>query len=273
MQLFATDRGVVRRTGDSWELVAASVHLSELIAQGRLGEVVDAPAGERVRADELVLDAPVRPTRLFQVGLNYHSHLAEIGQPVPARLIYGVTGVTDQISPPGSSVAMPTEDPDAVDHECEIAVVIARPCRSVDVGEAWDVVAGVTAANDVSARGLQRAGLARGELSAGKMLPGFKPLGPGLITADEARAAPIPVRLEVNGEVRQQSDTQDMVHSIPELVALISAEHDLVAGDVVMTGSPAGVGAFTGRFLRPGDVTEVFVGDLPALRTTFHLAG
>jgi 2-keto-4-pentenoate hydratase/2-oxohepta-3-ene-1,7-dioic acid hydratase in catechol pathway len=166
-------------------------------------------------------------------------------------------------------IHFPADDPDQVDHECELAVVIGAHAHHVDAAHAWSVIAGVTACNDVSARGLQRAGFATGDFGAGKMLPGFKPLGPGIITADEACRGPIEIRLTVNGDQRQEADSSQMVFTIERLIEIISAEHELFPGDVLMTGSPSGVGFFTGKYLSDGDIVDVFVGSMPPLRNSF----
>lgn len=273
MQLFSSDRGILRRAGSTFEILAAEDDLHDLVVGGRLPSLRAAAVTGTVALDEVQLAPPVRPTRLFQVGLNYRSHLEEIGRPAPEAPLFAVTDVDDQVGAPGSAITLPAADPDQVDYESEIAVVIGATASGVAAADAWDVVAGVTACNDVSARGLQREGLAKGDLAAGKMLPGFKPLGPGLLTTDEVAGAVLSLRLVLSGEVRQDSDSADMVFSIPELIEVISAQHELHAGDVVMTGSPAGVGAFTGRFVRPGDVTEVHLADLPPLRNTYRSAG
>ncbi|MGL4745857.1 MAG: fumarylacetoacetate hydrolase family protein, partial [Dermatophilaceae bacterium] len=93
---------------------------------------------------------------------------------------------------------------------------------------------------------------------------------PGLLTTDDAREMPLRIRLTVNGEARQESTTDDMVFSIPRLVSLVSADHELHPGDLLLTGSPAGVGFTTGRYLRDGDVVDVTVGPLPPLSNTFR---
>jgi 2-keto-4-pentenoate hydratase/2-oxohepta-3-ene-1,7-dioic acid hydratase in catechol pathway len=269
MQLFDSDRGVLRRSGDAYEVLDGLDDLHALVVEGRLEAARTAASTGKVALDEVALRAPVRPARLFQVGLNYASHLAEIGRDAPESPMYALTEVTDQVSGPGATITFPADDQDQVDYESEIAVVVGAAAHQVPAADAWSVVAGVCACNDVSARGLQRAGFATGDLAAGKMLTGFKPLGPGLLTTDEVVDQPIGLSLTLNGEVRQQASSAEMVFSIPTLIEVISAEHELVPGDVIMTGSPAGVGIFTGRFLQPGDVVEVTCGDLPPLRNRF----
>lgn len=270
MQLFQTTRGVARRRGPVLELLGGLDDLPALLATGSLGSVAEAGVVDEIALPDAVLLAPVRPGRLFQVGLNYASHLAEVGLTAPDRPIFAVADAADSVSGPDAVVLLPPDHPDHVDHECEVAVVIGAPAAGVTAASAWSVIAGVTAADDVTARDVQRDGLAAGDRVAGKMLPGFTPLGPGLLTADEAAAGPLLMRLTVNGETRQETDTAEMVFGIPELVAAVSAERPLVPGDVILTGSPAGAGFTTGRYLRPGDVVEITLGPLPPLRTTFE---
>jgi 2-keto-4-pentenoate hydratase/2-oxohepta-3-ene-1,7-dioic acid hydratase in catechol pathway len=271
VQLFTTDRGVARRLGDLLQVLDVDlVGVHEAILSGRLEDLTTAPVKELLQLTDARLQLPVRPRRLVQVGLNYKSHLDEIGASRPDKPMFRVSEPGDALCGPDSTVRFPPEAPAQVDHECEIAVVIGAPAAAVAAGDAWNVVAGITACNDVSARDLQRAGFATSDYTAGKLLPGFKPLGPGLLTANEVRDRTIEISLTVNGELRQKADTSELVCPIPELIEIISAEQSLEPGDVVITGSPSGVGFFTGKFLKPGDVVDVTVANLPPLRTTFE---
>lgn len=271
MQLFSTTQGVARLDSGALLLLDTPyTDLHEAIVACDVASLRDAPVLSEVPYDGASLLPPVRPSRLGQVGLNYRSHLEEIGMAEPDAMMFAFSPMGDTLNGPDSVVRLPAEAPDHVDHECEIALVVGAACSDVSETDAWDVIAGVTACNDVSARDVQRDGLARGERTAGKMLTGFKPLGPGLVTADEARRGPIGLRLTVNGVERQRGDTEDMVFPIPEIIATLSADQPLEPGDVIITGSPSGVGVFEGRFLRPGDVVEIFVGGLPPLRNTFE---
>jgi 2-keto-4-pentenoate hydratase/2-oxohepta-3-ene-1,7-dioic acid hydratase in catechol pathway len=152
-----------------------------------------------------------------------------------------------------------------VDYEGEVAIVIGREARDIDPALAWTFIAGVTAANDVSARDVQMAGLANGDYTTAKTFPSFKPLGPGLIIGDEARGT-LSITTTVNGELRQHADTDDLIFAVPEIVATVSKTVALRPGDVILTGSPGGVGFMKAQFLSPGDVVEVTVGSLPPLR-------
>lgn len=270
MQLFDIDGAVARRAGSMLEVIAGFDSVHDVIVTQSLPEVARAPVVDRVALAETRLSAPVRPARLFQVGLNYDSHVAELGVPPPDRPVFAVTATGAALADPGAAITIPSSNPREIDYEAELAVVIGATAFGVTAHDAWNVVAGITASNDVSARDLQRAGLRTGDLTAGKMLPGFKPLGPGLLTTDEARTGPTPLRLAVNGTVRQSADSSELIFSVPELIEAISRDHALQAGDVIMTGSPAGVGLSTGAFLAAGDVVTITLGPLPALRNVFQ---
>jgi 2-keto-4-pentenoate hydratase/2-oxohepta-3-ene-1,7-dioic acid hydratase in catechol pathway len=269
MQVFDTTRGVGRRNDDHLELLdTAGMSLYDLVVDELLNTLATATVTGRLLLADASFRSPVRPARLFQVGLNYHSHLDEIGIDAPQTPPFGKSETGASLSEPGATILLPFDAPTQVDHECEIAVVIGAPARNVLAVNAWSVIAGLTSCNDVSARDIQRAGLAKGEMTAGKLLPGFKPFGPGLIVGDEAQQT-LTLSLAVNGETRQSSDTADMVFSICQIIELLSAQETLVPGDVIITGSPAGVGIFSGKFLSDGDVVDIFLGQLPALRNTF----
>jgi 2-keto-4-pentenoate hydratase/2-oxohepta-3-ene-1,7-dioic acid hydratase in catechol pathway len=117
----------------------------------------------------------------------------------------------------------------------------------------------------VSARDVQAAGRAKGDFTIGKTFPSFKPVGPGLIIGDEARGK-LSLTTTVNGELRQDANTDELVFAFPELVATISKTVVLLPGDVILTGSPAGIGVINAQFLSPGDIVEITVGALPPLR-------
>jgi 2-keto-4-pentenoate hydratase/2-oxohepta-3-ene-1,7-dioic acid hydratase in catechol pathway len=160
---------------------------------------------------------------------------------------------------------LPADAPDRVDYEGEMAVVIGRAASDIDVADAWSYIAGVTAANDVTARDVQRQRLPSGDFTTAKTFPSFKPLGPGLITGSEARQT-LSIRTSVNGEVRQDASTDELIFAIPDILATVSKTVALQPGDVILTWSPAGVGLMKEVFLAPGDIVEVTLGDLPPLR-------
>lgn len=202
------------------------------------------------------LGAPVpRPGQLFAIGLNYRDHAAEAGLGLPdsptvfTKFRSSITGPTGEIVLAG----------DTVDWEAELVVVVGRPARNVPVAQGWDHVAGLTVGQDLSERTVQRAGPAP-QFSLGKSFPGFTPMGPWLVTVDEVRAAgldpdALDIGASVNGEPVQKGTTADLVFSVPALIAELSAVLELSPGDVIFTGTPAGVGAARTppRFLAPGD--------------------
>lgn len=191
---------------------------------------------------------PVPARQVFGAGLNYHSHLAEAGRPVPELPLF-FTKFPSCLCGPGDEVELAT---DMVDFEAELVVVIGTRADRVPPERAWSHVAGRSAGQDLSARDVQRSG----QLSLGKSFRTFAPLGPWVSTLDEV-ADPEDLALEctLNGRTVQAARTSDMVFGVPELIALLSAVTPLLPGDLVYTGTPAGVGVFREPrlFLRPGD--------------------
>jgi len=274
MRLYSTSRGIGLLTGSGKAglLGVPERDLDEVFRHsGDLAALRDTPVTEEVGFDDLEIYAPVRrPSKVLCVGANYQSHVdemravLEVMQPGKADdLIARLKQKPFFFSVPPSAIAGPYDDivlpamaPEQVDYEIELALIMGRRARHVSVSEAWDHVAGVTLANDVSARDLQAQAMQGSELefSHAKGLDGFKPLGPCLLTREEI-SQPMQLRLEarVNGEIRQSDDTGNLIHSAATCVAHISTFHTLMPGDVILTGSPAGVGFFQGKFLRPGD--------------------
>jgi 2-keto-4-pentenoate hydratase/2-oxohepta-3-ene-1,7-dioic acid hydratase in catechol pathway len=262
VQLYRTTLGPARREGD--ELVVLD-DAADLIELAMSVDVADASGAKRLPMSEAVLLAPTVPAQIVIVGLNYRSHLEEIGQPAPEAIIFVVSDRVDAAGGPGTPIVLPADAPDRVDYEGEMAVVIGRAASDIDAADAWSYIAGLTAANDVTARDVQMQGLPSGDFTTAKTFPSFKPLGPGLITGSEARDT-LSIRTSVNGEVRQDAQTDELIFAIPDIVATVSKTVALQPGDVILTGSPAGVGFVQTKFLAPGDVVEVSLGDLPALR-------
>lgn len=198
--------------------------------------------------DELELLAPAVPTKVICVGRNYVAHAAEHGVEVPERPLLFMKPPSAVIGP-GAAVLRPPES-DRVEHEGELAVVISRRGRRITAEAAWEHVLGITCGNDVTARDLQRAD---GQWTRGKGFDTFCPLGPWLVTGvgpEDVRDLAVTVR--VSGEERQSGRTSQMVFSVGDLVAAASAVMTLEPGDVLLTGTPAGVGP-----LRAGDVVDV----------------
>lgn len=207
--------------------------------------------------DGLTLLAPVMPTKIVCVGRNYPAHAAEHTAEVPAEPLLFFKPPSSVIGPDAPIVLTPQSQ--QVEHEAELAVVIGRRCRNVTPQEAWSYVLGVTCGNDVTARDLQRRD---GQWTRAKGFDTFCPLGPWLVTGlREEDVADLEVICRVNSKVRQRGRTSEMVFSPARLIAYTASIMTLEPGDVIMTGTPAGVGP-----LVAGDVVEVEVEGIGMLR-------
>jgi 2,4-diketo-3-deoxy-L-fuconate hydrolase len=198
---------------------------------------VDVAAGEE--HDEAALQAPtLTPAQVFAIGLNYANHAKESGVSTPtAPPVF--TKFPSCLTGPTSPVELPS---DGVDWEVELVVVIGREATHVREERGWAHVAGLMVGQDLSERAIQLAGPVP-QFSLGKSFPGFGPVGPTLVTADElADPDDLVLRCEVDGEILQQGRTRDMIFSVPELVARLSAVCTLQPGDLIFTGTPDGVG-------------------------------
>ncbi|MEH3089095.1 MAG: fumarylacetoacetate hydrolase family protein [Microbacterium arborescens] len=211
--------------------------------------------GDRVALSDAVLLAPVIPrSKVIAVGRNYREHAAEFGNDVPAEPLLFFKPNTSVIGP-GDAIVRPRQS-QQVDFEGELAVVIGRVTRNVTPEQALEHVFGYTVANDVTARDLQRSD---GQWTRAKGFDTFCPLGPAVETDFDPSQAQLVAR--VNGEEKQRAPLTDMVHGIPDLIAYASAAFTLLPGDVILTGTPAGVGP-----LVAGDVVEVEIDGLGILR-------
>jgi len=206
---------------------------------------------------DVSLLAPVVPTKILCVGRNYPAHAAEHGAEVPAEPLLFFKPPSAVIGPDAPIVLPPQSQ--RVEYEAELGVVIGRRCRNVRPEEAWAYVLGVTCANDVTARDLQRRD---GQWTRAKGFDTFCPVGPWLVVGvAEAEIADRAVICRVNGEVRQHGRTSEMVFSPAHLIAYAASVMTLEPGDLFLTGTPAGVGP-----IHPGDVVEVEVEGIGVLR-------
>jgi len=214
-----------------------------------------AQAGERVALADVRLLAPVPdPEKVICMGLNYRDHAEEAGQEIPEHPRWFGKFANSLIGD-GETVVLPAAHPDFVDYEAELAVVIGRRCHAVTEADALQYVAGAMPLNDVSARDLQ---LQNPLWTSGKAIDTFAPCGPALVTLDEAGdLGDLAVRTRIDGEIVQDGSTKDMIFGVAETVAWLSRTMTLVPGDIVATGTPAGVGGFKGVFLRDGQTVEV----------------
>ena len=239
--------------------------LDALLEEGELGsaEPVDA---EGIALDEATLLPPLgRPGKIVCIGQNYHAHAAEQGKEAP-KLPTFFAKFRNALAAPGATVRLPAWS--RVDYEAEVAFVIGRRAKDVAEDAALDHIAGYTLLNDLSARDYQ---FKTPQWMPGKVFDGSAPCGPALVTPDEAGPPDaIEFDLRLNGEVMQQGTTADLVHSIPALVAYLSMLMTLEPGDMVSTGTPAGVGSLRDPkvWLAPGDQVVISSERLGVLATT-----
>jgi 2-keto-4-pentenoate hydratase/2-oxohepta-3-ene-1,7-dioic acid hydratase in catechol pathway len=237
--------------------------------EGSLERLLGDPFGpEPLRpSGELALPArrlaPVRPRAILCIGVNYRRHAAEFGSAIPQRPVLFMK-TPSALQHPGAAIELPTAlGSEAVDYEGELAVVIGRRCKNVSASEALEAVLGYSCANDVSARDWQkRPELGGGQWCRGKTFDTFAPLGPCLVTpAAIADPNALGLRTEVNGELRQEASTADMIFPVAELIAFLSGSTTLEAGTVILTGTPSGVGMGSDppRWLKPGDTVSVTI--------------
>ena len=193
------------------------------------------PEGSVLKLADVRLLAPVLPSKVVCVGKNYREHAAEMGGEAPEEPLLFLKPSTSVIGS-GDPIDLPWQS-EQVEHEGELAVVIGRMCKDVPVDRVNDVIFGYTIANDVTARDLQKSD---GQWTRAKGFDTFCPIGPWIQT--ELNPADADITVTVNGEQRQHSGIDAMVHDVPALVAYVSSCMTLLPGDVILTGTPAGVG-------------------------------
>jgi 2-keto-4-pentenoate hydratase/2-oxohepta-3-ene-1,7-dioic acid hydratase in catechol pathway len=268
MRLVTFDRGEGPRAGvlldDGVVAVEGARDVGELLAAGPLSQVT--ATGEPVALSEVRLLPPVpEPSKIVCIGLNYRAHAAEAGiDPPEVPTFFGKW--RNALAAPGAEVPLPGYSR-KVDYEAEVAFVVGSVAKDVSEADALDHVAGYTLFNDLSARDYQ---FKTPQWMPGKVFDGSAPCGPALVTPDEAgRHDAIEIELTLNGETMQSASTADLIHSIPALVAFLSKLMTLEPGDVVATGTPAGVGSTRDPrvWLRAGDEVVVSSPTLGVLET------
>lgn len=210
--------------------------------------------GGSLPLSDCTLLAPCEPTKLVCVGKNYYDHAIEMGEGVPERPMLFLKAPNTVNHPEGEVHA-----PDFVqrlDYEGELAFVIRRRAKDVKAADYADYILGYTCLNDVTARDIQKGD---GQWSRGKSMDGFAPMGP--LVTDEVDPADLPVETRLNGRVVQSGSTSQFMTAVPELLEFITASMTLEPGDVVTTGTPAGIGP-----MHPGDTVEVEIGGIGVLR-------
>ncbi len=253
--------------------------LSSIVEMGENGFVMAkkaAETGERIALSDVKLLAPFpRPRRnIICVGKNYFEHSKEFeksgfdstsgGQAIPdAPVIF--TKAPTSVSGPGAPIPASSDPSHSTDYEGELGVVISRTGRNVAKADAFDYVCGYTIINDVTARNLQQL---HKQWFLGKSLDGFCPMGPCFITSDEIEdVTSLNIATWVNGELRQQGCVKDLIFDIPTIIETVSSLLTLIPGDIIATGTPAGVGiGFTPpKFLQPGDKVVIEIDHIGVL--------
>jgi 2-keto-4-pentenoate hydratase/2-oxohepta-3-ene-1,7-dioic acid hydratase in catechol pathway len=204
--------------------------------------------------------APVTPAKILCVGRNYKAHANELGNDVPVEPLLFLKPSSSLLDPEGTVELPPTTISNRVDHEAELAVVIGKRVRRASIEDAASAIFGCTVAGDITARDLQKKD---GQWTRAKGMDGFCPVGPVVVAGLDPSALSIECR--VNGEARQRGVTEDMIFTVPFVIAYASQVMTLEPGDVILTGTPPGVGPLHG-----GDLLEIAVPGIGTLR--IHVA-
>src|SRR3984957_7986656 len=232
------------------------------------GDIFDSPKITTEKAVIAKLLAPIQPTSIICIGLNYRKHAEETGAKFPEFPVVFFKGINTLLNP-GAAIQIPTHmRSDEVDYECELAVVIGRACKNVLRKNALDYVLGYTCCNDVSARDWQikRGG---GQWCRGKSFDTFSPLGPVLVTRDEIPDPnALKIRTVLNGQLMQDWNTDDMIFDVPTLIEFLSGSTTLLPGTVILTGTPHGVGMARKPplWLKAGDNVTIEIEKIGALQ-------
>lgn len=226
-----------------------------MLGQAGLDAVNAAVASGAARSalDTSALMSPIpHPPKFWAIGMNYAEHVRETGKPFPefptvfAKMPNTVTGPYVDVERPAVS--------DKLDFECELGIVIGKRCRHVSRERAHEVIAGFTIVNDYSVRDFQ---MRAGQWVLGKSFDGHGVVGPWLVTPDELDPHSLGIRTIVNGEIRQNSNTANLIFDCYKLIEELSSAATLEVGDLIATGTPGGVGVMEDRFLVPGDLVRV----------------
>lgn len=248
--------------GDSMRLVLETFDNVRSAIEG-----VDSP---NFAIADVTLEAPIAdPRKYLAIGMNYQAHADEAaaaGKPVPTSQLWFNKQVSC-INGPYAEVDVPKAGPDMVDYEAEMGVVIGKRCRHVSREDARSVIAGYFVANDVTARDWQ---FRSPTFTLGKSFDTHGPIGPWITTDDEvADPHALTLTLDLNGEERQRTSTGDMIYDIYEQIAYLTEVMTLEPGDLIATGTPAGVGIAGNRFMKAGDVVQVSIDGLGSIENRF----
>lgn len=275
-------RNILIAGPEGLDIVRHMVARVEAMGEAARGEL--RARGGILPADSRLLAPLPNPNLIVSVGQGYRSHVAEMKHKPPSEP-HGFLKVPTALTGPESEITLPPQAPDFVDFEGEICVVIGKSCHNVAEEDALDYIAGYMVTNDVSVRDAvpeiaqasttAEARTAWDHIHMDKQFPGFSPMGPAMVTADEiADPNDMDLVTRVNGEVMQQANTSDFIFPLQRVISYFSHWYTLHAGDIISTGTPGGVGY--GRdpkvLLRPGDVVEVEASGIGTLRNRFVAA-
>ncbi len=244
--------------GETVYTMAWADSMTQLIRRG----MMPSRTYEHYALSDITIDTPLRPGKMFGIGLNYADHAKETGKEAPSeplvfpKMINSVIGMNQPIT-------WHTDVTNKVDYEGELAVIIGARAKNISEDDALKFVFGYTIANDVSARDLQE-----GQWTRAKGLDTFCPLGPVIVTKDEiADPHILSIKTTVNGETRQDSSTSELIFKVPALISYLSKHFTLEPGDVILTGTPAGVGIARNppALLGHADVVEITIQNIGTL--------
>lgn len=276
--------GVVSEDGQTVQALDISPAIAEqgilglIDAYGDTGALAKVKRGEATPLSSVTLLAPIpRPRRnIFCVGRNYHAHAKELSGSVfkanntdPAAWPIVFTKVPETVIAHGDDVILPVGVTEQIDYEAELAIVIGKGGKNISKEEAMGHVWGYTIVNDVTARDVQ---MRHQQWDLGKSFDTFCPMGPWLVTADDFDGANTRVRCWVNDELRQEGDTKDLIFDLPTLIETCSRGITLYPGDVIATGTPAGVGMGFNppRYLKSGDRVRIEIDGIGTLENRFR---
>lgn len=275
-RLVSTAKGIGRLEDDGETVALLDLDATDIGAALQSGldiaSIATAGVRDRVPTAQAQLAAPVpRPSKIWAVGYAYAGHRTEVGYAGTAEDPVIFLKAPSSVVGTGERIRLPKAAPDEVDYEGELAVVIGRRATDVPEADAYSFVAGFTICNDVSARDVQKGRVPgrAANVTAAKSFDTFTPMGPALVTLDEF-ADPDDLRLRtwVAGELRQDARTSQLIHPVPALVSYLSRQTTLEPGDVIATGTPAGVGHKQGLFLRTGDEVRIEIEGIGTLANT-----
>jgi 2-keto-4-pentenoate hydratase/2-oxohepta-3-ene-1,7-dioic acid hydratase in catechol pathway len=255
----STRAGFITDSGDITDLGAT---MRDLLDAGDLSQRAE-QGGATIHAAEARIEAPVpNPRKVLAIGLNYRDHAEESGQPIPQRPVVFAKMPTC-ITGPGAPIYIPRVSR-AIDWEGELCFVVGKKARYIKAGEAARYIAGYMIGNDVSVRDWQ---FHSPTWMMGKSFDSHGPIGPWLVTPDEVEAGYLQVQTFVNGELKQNSNTDQLIFGVGAIVEYLSAGFTLEPGDVVFTGTPAGIGAAMKppTFLKAGDTVRIEIAGLGVL--------